>query len=103
MENKYTPGPWKFGRPGIGSDSRLIVWKEDNEGFTIAQIAEIFSGKNEEYNARLIVESPLMYESLSEIRLHCLTGLNWSRDMGQLMLDRAYRILRRVENRKENP
>jgi len=70
MENKHTPGPWKYGEtPSL--DGQGIAFEVDTDGFTVAHVYPSFDSAN----AALIAAAPDMrdavYSLLAEIDARC--------------------------------
>jgi len=55
---KHTPGPWEKATIGIGTNSKQVVWLGENTGKQV----QVIGTERDHANARLIAQSPAMYE-----------------------------------------
>jgi len=87
---KHTPGPWEKATIGIGTNSKQVVWLGENTGKQV----QVIGTERDHANARLIAQSPAMYEVLSEL----LGTLEMSKGYG---FDEEYDKVREVLDKVE--
>ncbi len=106
--SKFTPGPW-FLKPNRKYQEILIsCGAEPRLGYTSWDgIAVVYGSEDTpdigfevaEANAALIAAAPDMYEALRNMLASAIPGMNWTDEIGQVILEQASAALMKAEGK----
>jgi hypothetical protein len=78
--NKFTPGPWSVDCGDLEMDGQIVSRPLGSDRASPAERAA---------NMLLIAAAPDLYAALEGIRSMCVPGMNWSDEVGQMLLVKA--------------
>ena len=94
--SKFTAGPWMITKVCDLPDGGK--WIDVSDGAYELPLVSV-RHKDHEANAALIAAAPDMYEALRNMLASAIPGMNWTDEIGQVILEQASAALMKAEGK----